>query len=257
VNLISLEHWSPRPDLTQTNPSFAGNGFAGLERKRSMLPDYLPRTYFYTSSQAREARIINGAPYRYTATIPQSRLYDLETDPLNNRTAINDATQLENAIAAFYDGYTVNGIAALFVPCYVIPDFTAAQVADLRAKAHKENGGSSFSQTGQNLSGQAGFAVSVSKDTERILAHSPTRQDILDYQQAMNVRGILTQYPNAFVGTWENGGKHYLDVSICVASKQEALALGKAYQQEAVFDLALGETVSVFFGDAWLKCLNS
>ena len=245
MNLISLEHWSPRPDLTQTNPSFAGNGFAGLERKRSMLPDYLPRTYFYTSSQAREARIINGAPYRYTATIPQSRLYDLETDPLNNRTAINDATQLENAIAAFYDGYTVNGIAALFVPCYVIPDFTAAQVADLRAKAHKENGGSSFSQTGQNLSGQAGFAVSISKDTEQILQSPPTTQDILAYQTLSNVRQILISTPAAFVGTWQDKGQHYLDVSIFVVSKHEALTLGKTYQQQAVFDLAQGEAITV------------
>lgn len=95
----------------------------------------------------------------------------------------------------------------------------------------------------------AGFAVSPDKGPERVLRHAPTAEDLLgflsdnwDVIQAAQVvfRGGVC------LGAWKCGPDRWcLDISIVVSTLDEALTLGRANAQLAVYDLAAGESIAV------------
>lgn len=53
----------------------------------------------------------------------------------------------------------------------------------------------------------------------------------------------VKENPRFHFGGWVDGNRLYLDLSIVVASKREAIRLGKLYKQLAIYDIEKGETI--------------
>ena len=92
-----------------------------------------------------------------------------------------------------------------------------------------------------------GFALSVAKNTEKVVA--------LDYRTRDEVKAQLKAYVRQhwdkiksegnFLGGWIDNGKLYLDISNVVKDKNEAIAKARKADQLAVFDLGRGETIQL------------
>ena len=102
---------------------------------------------------------------------------------------------------------------------------------------HTENGGSSISQTGEDLIGKPGFAVSTHTDKTKTVKGKEITQEDLDQYKEANKETLKD--PNNFVGTWydSKSDQTYIDISTRVENKQEAIDLAKANNQKAIFDL--------------------
>jgi hypothetical protein len=225
----------------------SGPGY-GRERLRAMLPDYRrDRVYFYLASDDRPEKQLAGCCARYEAEVPRGNVYSLKQD----RHALynGDITSWENAILAFgYQGYVRDdGIVVLFGDILVSAAYTPAMVARRIVETHRQCGGSSITQTGENLYGRRGYAVSCYKGLEIVLDVAPVEQEILSYMYSQNVKETLARNPGAFVGTWADTDKggHYLDVSQWVQTREDAVRLGREAGQLAVFDLEHGEAITL------------
>jgi hypothetical protein len=102
---------------------------------------------------------------------------------------------------------------------------------------HSENGGSSISQTGEDLIGKPGFAVSTHTDKTKTVKGKEITQEDLDQYKEANKEALKD--PNNFVGTWydSKSDQTYIDISTRVENEQEAIDLAKANNQKAIFDL--------------------
>lgn len=87
---------------------------------------------------------------------------------------------------------------------------------------------------------RSGFAVSIPGAERKIPASTFTIGTVREYvtDHLADLSG-----PNVYVGTWVDGEHVYLDVSIVVADLIDAVALGHASGQLAVFDFASFETI--------------
>jgi len=105
--------------------------------------------------------------------------------------------------------------------------------------------GGGFSESLAGKSPDGGFMVAVSADTEmKKPIEDMTRLDILRY---IVRHAKLLNKPSAFLGGWLDEGYGYLDVSINVEDKAEALAMAKANKQLAIYDVVSGE--SIYLGE--------
>ena len=69
-----------------------------------------------------------------------------------------------------------------------------------------------------------------------------TRLDVLRYMVRYEA---LLRKPNTYLGGWLEEGYGYLDVSINIKDKAEALSLVKANKQLAIYDVISGESISL------------
>ena len=107
----------------------------------------------------------------------------------------------------------------------------------------KENGGVSYSTVYGNLSGKKGYAVSIYKEREVVIPYPElTETEVRNYY--FENAELLAQ-PEHFLGIWVENDTAYLDVSVMVRLKAEALELAKEKNQLAIFDLRKLETVYV------------
>jgi hypothetical protein len=93
-----------------------------------------------------------------------------------------------------------------------------------------------------------GFAVAVAKGPELQLDHPPTPDDIdgfLRANAAVIEAGNIVFNGGVCVGAWDASGTWYLDLSIVCETLAEAVALGRANDQRAVYDLGRGAPVAV------------
>lgn len=108
--------------------------------------------------------------------------------------------------------------------------------------AHNEFGGSTFDLDGDNLIGQQGYSVSIYPERSLILEQAPTPEVVQDY---ISTHRDLFADPRNKIGSWwdKESGKHYIDVVAVLPDRDAAIALGKQYNQKAVFDLSALEEI--------------
>lgn len=109
--------------------------------------------------------------------------------------------------------------------------------------AHQANGGSTYSYGGRSRSGEKGVAaVSLYPERSQVIEGELTPGHVQAYVDRN--KDLLLRDQRNSIGTWydKDSGKHYLDVSV-VAPREEAIALGKQYNQKAVFDLEKFEEI--------------
>lgn len=102
-----------------------------------------------------------------------------------------------------------------------------------------KNGGATLTKELKKASLTSGFMVSL-EGTE-----TQTKGD--DYQAIMKAieekQEIIKDSKNLFIGLWLDGGIMYVDVSINIIDKVEALEFGKYNKQLAIFDLINNDSI--------------
>ena len=118
-------------------------------------------------------------------------------------------------------------------------DGAVQQILDL----HRQHGGATFSLHAGSLAGQRLYAVSPYPRRSRKLASEVPSAAIL--KRFIEENFDLLADPRHCVGTWfsPESGVTYLDVSIVVEDRQEAIAMGRRYNQEGIYDLAAGQEI--------------
>ena len=131
---LKLVHYSRQP-LDRVDPSQYGKGLSGrtlAERNRSFDPDFQNRSYYGIEGTDNPYRKEGGlGNYRNETEIPVEQMYDIQADPLNLRSKIDNSlsdadqtTQLEKIInEQGFSGYFTRGkggdVAAIFDPLNV------------------------------------------------------------------------------------------------------------------------------------------
>ena len=102
---------------------------------------------------------------------------------------------------------------------------------------HDANGGSSFNFKNGDLAGTDAFAVGFAPDlAERIPGH-PTVEQIQAFIEKAHRVGIPLNTPKISVGTFFENGFTDLDIIATPRNLEEAVALGKEFNQRSIFDL--------------------
>ncbi len=105
--------------------------------------------------------------------------------------------------------------------------------------SHAKNGDSSVSQAGHALTD--GYAVSM-KGYEKVLDKAElTPEDVSQY--IAEHHDVLKKHPDAFVGTWVDSGKSYLDISRTFKDEAKAQHEAALANQKAYFDLKAGQSI--------------
>lgn len=165
------------------------------------------------------------------------------------------ADELEAAIQDYQDTYR-SGLMVMALDLEHLPGKHNQQThgrpgiglgKKLAAKL-KKDGGFTFSLYGKPKSPKTGFALSIHKNTEAVV-----KGDMDDHEAATALRDYARTHrtalkaKNTYIGGWHNpeDGQVYLDVSTVVKSRDEAIRLGRANNQLAIYDLGKGETITI------------
>lgn len=102
-----------------------------------------------------------------------------------------------------------------------------------------ENGGETLTKELKKADINGGFMVSL-EGTE-----TQTKGD--DYQAIKKAieekQGIIKDSNNMYIGLWLDSGIMYIDISINISDKVEALEFGKYNKQLAIYDLASNDSI--------------
>jgi len=102
-------------------------------------------------------------------------------------------------------------------------------------KQIKLNNGITLDKTGLPLSYVSGYQVSE-KDLEIIPAYKLTKKHLIE---------MLNRLPvGANLGVWIDNGKAYVDCSQYIATKRQALKLGKQRKQLSIWNWKAGEAIA-------------
>jgi hypothetical protein len=115
---------------------------------------------------------------------------------------------------------------------------------DLALDSHRKTSGSTTSILQGNLIGKPLFAVSIMRWRAVELPSSPTRDQLFAFA-VLNADLLLK--PEYALGTWfdDARGVHVIDIVLCVDNILVALALGRHFDQQSVFDLGRSEEIAV------------
>jgi len=100
---------------------------------------------------------------------------------------------------------------------------------------HNQNGGSTtLLPAGEDLSGLDLYAVSFCKTLEWKSNIAPSPQDIAQYLTRLPAYSSGSSKAIYALGTWQDGGFHYLDMVVCLPNREDAINLGRGADQIAI-----------------------
>lgn len=111
-------------------------------------------------------------------------------------------------------------------------------------RLHERTNGATYNCYFGNVYGRKLYAVAVFPELSKKLPGKRVQADLLRAYLAKN-QALLTD-PRCDVGMWYDADASkitYLDVSCTLADRAQAIALGKRYNQEAIFSLADGKEI--------------
>lgn len=103
-------------------------------------------------------------------------------------------------------------------------------------EAVKINGGATLKSDGSFLLVDAGYMVSLSGYEKKIALNDLNIQMINDYL-------LIAKKLKAYAGLWIDNNILYLDISIKILNKQQAINTGRKNKQKAIFDLFNKESI--------------
>lgn len=115
---------------------------------------------------------------------------------------------------------------------------------DISYVLHRKSGGSTVSVFDGNLAGRKLYAVSLFPHRTEELNGPPTWQQLFFF--ALNNSDLLLRNDCA-LGTWYHRRRsvHVLDIVICISDLQEALELGKCFDQQFIYDLKQHREIAI------------
>jgi hypothetical protein len=115
------------------------------------------------------------------------------------------------------------------------------QIADL----HNTEGGSTYNPRMGDMNGKDAFAVPAHPELSKVYEGTQVTPSLIEsYMKEPKVAAALAADPALSVGTWANEGKTYLDLSVTIPDREQAIALGKANNQIAIRDLKNGVDIN-------------
>ena len=110
---------------------------------------------------------------------------------------------------------------------------------------HSSNGGSTFNLFFGDMLGSESFAVSIYPERSVVLPGKDVPIGVLRQFIVDNLD--LLRDPRVSVGSWfsTDSKASFLDISATVPGRQQAIELGRKYNQIAIFDLASMQEISV------------
>lgn len=106
----------------------------------------------------------------------------------------------------------------------------------------RANGGGSIHMPSATINPTRGYMVSL-KGFEKKLKGSLDTDIVMDYVYSeLDSTGLLNNH-HTYLGIWLKEGTWYLDVSINMDDRDSAIAFGKANEQIAIWDCALGDEI--------------
>lgn len=105
----------------------------------------------------------------------------------------------------------------------------------------KENGGGTYNKELKSINATSGYMVSL-------LGYERKCKTIEEIEKAIkeNIE-IVKGLDNAYLGTWIDEGITYIDISILVENKEDALELGKINNQLAIYDIENNESIYLLY----------
>jgi len=89
---------------------------------------------------------------------------------------------------------------------------------------------------------KVGYSVSIYPEHGRTYKGLPNQTEIVNFIETN--RELLSR-PGHFIGGWRSDNVSYLDISVIVPERESALKLAREYNQQAIFNLETGETITV------------
>ena len=111
--------------------------------------------------------------------------------------------------------------------------------------------GATFNLFFGNMAGQSLYAVSLYPERSVVIAGEAVPEDLL--RKFIEDNHDLLVDPRNSIGLWYSSTLQaiYLDVSVALPDKSEAVLLGKRYNQEAIYDLGQDEVLDTGGSGAW------
>jgi hypothetical protein len=108
--------------------------------------------------------------------------------------------------------------------------------------AHMQNGGSTFSPQGDDMSGTDAHAVSAYPERTERIGQDFNPEHLEDFKSK---NADLLSRPDHAVGTWQDpdNGLHTLDVNRLIGNRDEAVRVGKLANQKSIYHLGTGELI--------------
>lgn len=101
----------------------------------------------------------------------------------------------------------------------------------------KENGGGTYNKEYKTIDAKQGYMVSLQGYEKKCRTDEETEKAITENME------IIQGLDGAYLGAWIDEGIIYIDISILVENKEDALELGKVNNQLAIYDLQSNESI--------------
>lgn len=105
----------------------------------------------------------------------------------------------------------------------------------------KENNGGTYNKEYKTINAKKGFMVSLQGYEKKCKTEQETEKAIKENMEI--VKGL----ENAYLGAWIDEGITYIDISILVENKEDALQLGKINNQLAIYDIENNESIYLLY----------
>ena len=101
----------------------------------------------------------------------------------------------------------------------------------------KENNGGTYNKDLKSINAKSGYMVSLQGYERKCKTDEETEKAINENMEI--IRGL----DNAYLGAWIDEGITYIDISVLVENKSDALELGKVNNQLAIYDIQNNESI--------------
>ena len=105
----------------------------------------------------------------------------------------------------------------------------------------KENNGGTYNKDLKSINAKSGYMVSLQGYEKKCKTEQETERAIMENMEI--IRGL----DGAYLGAWIDEGITYIDISILVENKEDAMQLGKINNQLAIYDIQNNESIYLLY----------
>ena len=105
----------------------------------------------------------------------------------------------------------------------------------------KENGGGTYNKELKSISAKNGYMVSLQGFERKCKTEQEIEKAITENMEI--IRGL----DGAYLGAWIDEGIVYIDISVLVDNKEDAMQLGKLNNQLAIYDIQNNESIYLLY----------
>lgn len=105
----------------------------------------------------------------------------------------------------------------------------------------KKNNGGTYNKELKSISASKGFMVSLQGYEKKCKTEQEIEKAIKENME------IIKGLDNAYLGAWIDEGITYIDISILVDNKKDALEMGKINNQLAIYDIENNESIYLLY----------